>query len=160
SLKLNPSGRGMIVHTFSNGGGLQLLILSELLESRLKDIDASLQGLQYLRIPIALIFDSLPGCLQRTGNSEIFSDTPTPRLYAYSDTDEVVAHESVEEHLEGIRTILNVRAERFTGSRHVSHAKKDPKRYWSAVEGLWNEALHEAKVSLVPRVVYCQFLLA
>ncbi|KAI3613654.1 duf829 domain protein [Moniliophthora roreri] len=41
--------------------------------------------------------DVLPGCT--------FS---TPRLYAYSDTDEVVAHESVEEHLEGIRTEVRV----------------------------------------------------
>ncbi|KAI3613655.1 hypothetical protein WG66_013498, partial [Moniliophthora roreri] len=86
---LNTSGRGMIVHTFSNGmctfnfnemakvarlrfPRLQLLTLSELLVSRLKDIEASLQNLQYHRcVPIALIFDSLPRRVKRPGMRSI-----------------------------------------------------------------------------------------
>ncbi len=67
----------------------------------------------------------------------------TPRLYIYSDGDEIVASGAVEEHVtEAKAKGLNVRAEKFGNeSKHVAHARADPKRYWGAVERVWREAL-------------------
>ncbi|PSR71281.1 hypothetical protein PHLCEN_2v12795 [Hermanssonia centrifuga] len=62
----------------------------------------------------------------------------TPRLYLYGDGDEVVRAHSIEGHIAAAKQLgLNVQAELFHGSPHVSHARKDPERYWGAVKSLW-----------------------
>lgn len=67
----------------------------------------------------------------------------TPRLYIYSDGDEIVAMGAVEAHAAEARVRgLNVHTENFGGeSKHVAHSRADPKRYWGAIERVWREAL-------------------
>ena len=36
-----------------------------------------------------------------------------------------------------------VRVEKFSGTRHVGHAKADPERYWGAVSEMWGVAVGE-----------------
>ena len=65
----------------------------------------------------------------------------TPRLYLYSQADEMVPWTEVEEHAEEARKAgLDVRMERFEGSPHVAHARSDPERYWGAVKKVWEDA--------------------
>ena len=66
----------------------------------------------------------------------------TPRVYLYSDADQMVPAQAVEDHFTIARAQgLNVRAEHFHGSAHVSHARGDPQRYWGAIRKAWSEAL-------------------
>jgi hypothetical protein len=67
----------------------------------------------------------------------------TPRLYIYSDGDDMVASSVVEAHIEEAKKRgLNIHAEKFgKESKHVAHARTDPQRYWAAVERIWKEAL-------------------
>ena len=65
----------------------------------------------------------------------------TPRLYLYSQADEMVPWTEVEAHAEEARKAgLDVRMERFEGSPHVAHARTDPERYWGAVKKVWEDA--------------------
>ncbi|KAF4564073.1 hypothetical protein EYR36_003324 [Pleurotus pulmonarius] len=65
----------------------------------------------------------------------------TPRLYVYSDKDEMVRAKAVEAHLERMRgSGYRPRVEKFDGSLHVQHARSDPDRYWGAVRETWFEA--------------------
>ncbi|KAF9449759.1 hypothetical protein P691DRAFT_702658 [Macrolepiota fuliginosa MF-IS2] len=67
----------------------------------------------------------------------------TPRLYIYSEGDDLVAASAVEEHIADAREKgLNVQAEKYgKESRHVAHARTDPGRYWGAIGRIWEEAL-------------------
>lgn len=66
----------------------------------------------------------------------------TPRLYLYSDTDLVIPSKAVEEHIaEAKQEGFDVQAELFHGSAHVSHARKDPERYWGAIRSVWDKAV-------------------
>ena len=66
----------------------------------------------------------------------------TPRLYIYSDTDKLVNHKHVAEHIANAKELgLNVRGEYFKGSPHVAHARADPDRYWDAIRKVWVEAI-------------------
>ncbi|KAF7794124.1 hypothetical protein EIP86_005254 [Pleurotus ostreatoroseus] len=70
----------------------------------------------------------------------------TPRLYVYSDADEMVPADAVEEHIADAKQKGRiVHVEKYHGSLHVSHARKDPERYWGAVQGLWSEAVKLSK---------------
>lgn len=64
------------------------------------------------------------------------------RTYIYSDEDALVPSADVEEHAhQAIDRGFNVRLEKFKGSQHVAHAKKDPERYWRLVRQTWNGGL-------------------
>lgn len=68
-------------------------------------------------------------------------DARSPRLYMYSEQDEMVRWGDVEDHAaEGARHGLRVRLERFADSPHVAHARTDPARYWGAVGRTWEDA--------------------
>ena len=70
----------------------------------------------------------------------------TPRLFIYSDSDQVVPAHAVETAVELAKEAdLNVSTEKFHGSAHVSHARKDSGKYWSAIEKAWAEALEAAR---------------
>jgi pimeloyl-ACP methyl ester carboxylesterase len=61
-----------------------------------------------------------------------------PRLYIYSDNDEMVSDEDVEWHAKlakeaGYVTYL----EKFVGSKHVAHMLQDKERYWRVIQELW-----------------------
>ena len=63
-----------------------------------------------------------------------------PRLYLYSQVDEMVPWMEVEAHAEGARKAwLDVRMERFRGSAHVAHARTDLERYWGMVKKVWED---------------------
>ena len=70
-----------------------------------------------------------------------WTNVKTPRLYIYSDNDQLVAQKDVAEHIAEAKELgFNVRAEYFKGSSHVSHARLDPDRYWDAVRNVWADA--------------------
>ena len=75
-----------------------------------------------------------------------WTDERTPREYLYSSTDRGVRSSAVEEHIaEAKEKGLAVREEKFVGSSHVAHVRKDPTKYWNAIEAVWVEALKSHK---------------
>ena len=89
-----------------------------------------------------------------TGTRRKLNDTDGPfiaagikRIYIYSESDELVPYQEVEEHAHEARDIYDnqfggsghdqVQFEKFEGSKHVAHAVKDPDRYWSIIKKLW-----------------------
>lgn len=68
-------------------------------------------------------------------------DVGTPRMYIYSEKDDMVEWNDVEEHIEDAKGKgYRVEAERYTESSHAAHMVFDPVRYWLAVERLWKGA--------------------
>ena len=66
--------------------------------------------------------------------------TRVPRLYIASKADVMSPFDEVLSHIEASRRAgIDVRAEIFESSNHVSHAKEDPERYWTAVKRLWRD---------------------
>lgn len=61
-----------------------------------------------------------------------------PRLYLYSKADEVVDWKDVEKHARAKKPSVWVDMVKFDRSDHVRHIQEDRKRYWDAIEGLWN----------------------
>ncbi|RPA71442.1 hypothetical protein BJ508DRAFT_419920 [Ascobolus immersus RN42] len=60
------------------------------------------------------------------------------RQFVYSETDEMVWYKDVEEHIAKEKEAdLEVRVDKFEGSRHVAHAKGEPERYWKVVDDFW-----------------------
>ncbi|KAJ6483682.1 hypothetical protein DFH09DRAFT_1211909 [Mycena vulgaris] len=69
-------------------------------------------------------------------------DRTTPRLYLYSDTDQVCLASDVKSHIAVAKEKgLNVREEGFSGSQHVLHARLYPERYWHALHSTWRDAV-------------------
>jgi hypothetical protein len=65
----------------------------------------------------------------------------TPRLYLYSENDELIATDAVEEHAgKAVAKGWDVKLEKFAESKHVSHARMYPERYWGAIKALWVES--------------------
>ncbi len=68
-----------------------------------------------------------------------------PRLYVCSKVDEITDFNAVQTHVEEARRAgLDTRVEVYEKSPHVSHARTDPERYWSAVQQLWRDARQRA----------------
>ncbi|KAJ6520798.1 hypothetical protein DFH09DRAFT_226579 [Mycena vulgaris] len=66
--------------------------------------------------------------------------TQAPRVYIYSATDSMVPAESVEKHISVLRKSspsCDIEVEKFTGSQHILHERKDPVRYWNAARRAW-----------------------
>jgi hypothetical protein len=60
------------------------------------------------------------------------------RTYIYSETDALVGHEDLEAQAAEAKILgFDVRMEKFDGSLHVAHARKDEARYWGAVQETW-----------------------
>lgn len=73
----------------------------------------------------------------------------TPRLYVFSKTDRLTPTTEVLSHIrEAKRLGLDVRTEVFENSPHVSHARVDPDRYWSAVANIWKDATRKTAAKL------------
>lgn len=61
------------------------------------------------------------------------------RAYVYSREDRLVGWEAVERHADGAdERGFVVRRERFEGSEHVAHARRDWERYWRVVWEVWD----------------------
>ncbi|KAI0343173.1 hypothetical protein BDW22DRAFT_1242162 [Trametopsis cervina] len=64
-----------------------------------------------------------------------------PRLYMCSKTDQVSRISAILSHVEECRKAgFDVRTEIFDDTPHVSHAIREPRRYWDAVQQLWIDA--------------------
>jgi hypothetical protein len=60
------------------------------------------------------------------------------RGYIYSEQDELISFQDVEEHaLVARKKGLEVELAKFEGSVHVGHLRHDPERYWSTIEEIW-----------------------
>jgi hypothetical protein len=60
------------------------------------------------------------------------------RTYIYSETDGLVNYKDIESHADEAKSNgFNVRMEKFEGSAHVSHARKDESKYWEIVRSTW-----------------------
>ncbi|KAJ7782642.1 hypothetical protein B0H16DRAFT_1446946 [Mycena metata] len=71
------------------------------------------------------------------------ADGYAPRLYIYSEDDQLMPFAAVEQHIERLKAnpSSNVTVEKFSGSQHVQHERHDRERYWNAVYALWDRAL-------------------
>jgi hypothetical protein len=58
-----------------------------------------------------------------------------PRVYLYSDSDEVIKSEEIYTHAGIAKTLgySGLKEEVFTGTGHCGHVIADPERYWAAV---------------------------
>lgn len=97
------------------------------------------------------MFPELRETLHTANTLALPSSSPTPncapRLYVYSASDKIVRFDLVEAHIEEARERgLDVVVERFETSAHVSHARKDPGRYWGAVEKMWFKVVAESQM--------------
>ena len=73
-------------------------------------------------------------------NTKSLVDVETPRLYIYSEADDMVAWQFVEEHIEEAKKQgYVVDREKFLESSHCGHLMIDEKRYWEAVQRLWSK---------------------
>jgi len=65
----------------------------------------------------------------------------TPRLYLYSEKDELIAPEAVRQHAgKAAAKGFNVKLEKFSESKHVSHARTYPERYWGEIKTVWERS--------------------
>ncbi|KAJ7045943.1 hypothetical protein C8F04DRAFT_939792, partial [Mycena alexandri] len=71
------------------------------------------------------------------------ADGYAPRLYIYSEDDQMIPFTAVEKHIEGLKAnpSFDVTVEKFSGSQHVQHERHDRERYWNAVYTLWDRSL-------------------
>ncbi|KIW00154.1 uncharacterized protein PV09_08330 [Verruconis gallopava] len=61
--------------------------------------------------------------------------TSAPRVYIYSKTDRMVGWKDVEYNANLAKENgYSVRTERYENTEHVGHLRKDPERYWEAVQ--------------------------
>ncbi|KAF5622255.1 transmembrane 53-B [Fusarium tjaetaba] len=61
------------------------------------------------------------------------------RTYIYSEGDELIDYRDLEaQAAEAEKMGFDVHMEKFDGSLHVAHARKDEARYWSAVQKTWS----------------------
>ena len=94
------------------------------------------------------------------------SDYSTPRLYIFSEGDELVDCREIEAHLGRMGDVVVesrketsphlrdsedvIIVERFgPESAHIKHVRTDPLRYWNAVDHLWKRTLGEKRDVLV-----------
>jgi hypothetical protein len=76
--------------------------------------------------------------LCREMNDEDVFDKGVPRVYLYSQVDEMVGCEEVEEHAAiARRKGWDVTMVRFESSTHCGHVREDEGRYWGAILEAW-----------------------
>jgi Eukaryotic protein of unknown function (DUF829) len=93
--------------------------------------------------------------LRKDLNNENVFRSKRGRVYIYSKEDEIVDWIDVESHAmdakEKIGTNEEVNLERWEGSTHVAHRRKDPKRYWDVIRKLW-EGSEEKEIVIKSRL--------
>ncbi|KAM0082362.1 hypothetical protein ACKRZS_005434 [Fusarium odoratissimum] len=61
------------------------------------------------------------------------------RTYIYSEEDELIDYKDLEaQAAEAEKLGFDIHLEKFDGSLHVAHARKDEARYWSVVQKTWS----------------------
>lgn len=68
----------------------------------------------------------------------------TCRSYIYSEADELVYHQDVDEHADHAEAngYVVIRREKLIDSQHVSHARSHPDIYWALVKDTWEAGQH------------------
>jgi hypothetical protein len=186
-----PDQPKVLIHAFSNGGGINLVHLSRLYHSiyriflphSLLVLDSAPGGHRYIseRSRWALVMTNalasvlpLPRFMLNAlasiwvffslGMAEVFGleneakfcrrclNDPAlfqggnGRLYVYSESDEVIGWEAVEEHAADAKGKgWKVSCEKYTDSAHVSHMRANPGKYWGDVAAAWDEAVRGRK---------------
>lgn len=81
--------------------------------------------------------DVLEFVREEMNDNTLFFNTAR-RCYLYSDTDDIIGWNDVEDHaIDAARKGWVVTSVKFEGSRHVGHIKQDPERYWDTIEKTW-----------------------
>ncbi|CZS90045.1 uncharacterized protein RAG0_01179 [Rhynchosporium agropyri] len=71
-------------------------------------------------------------------NTKMYFDTDAPRMYIYSEADDKVHWEFVEEHMRDGKALgYTVQGDRWVDSMHCGHLLADSDRYWKSVTALW-----------------------
>ncbi|CAE6346554.1 unnamed protein product [Rhizoctonia solani] len=100
---------------------------------------------KYLETLIIGPKEDLVARLHRELNEPKLLPQHIPRTYIYSDFDELIPAESVEEHARKAKDLIGggtgIRLVKFHGSSHVAHARQDPERYWNTVIKTWETSL-------------------
>lgn len=108
----------------------------------IKTIGIGFLHLFYWLYMFAYFVSRQPDLIEKTRqdlNNMTLMDIDTPRLYIYSEADDLVAWQHVEEHIEEARKLgFVVDSEKFDVSAHCGHLMRDEKRYWIAVQRLWS----------------------
>jgi hypothetical protein len=72
-------------------------------------------------------------------NDKSLFDLDAPRVYIYSEADDMVEPKDVEEHADEAKALgYTVSREKYLTSGHAAHMIQDPKRYWGIVQRLWS----------------------
>lgn len=89
---------------------------------------------------VSMVLGLLPNSLQgwyKSHNSDLANKTELKRVYIYSRNDALTEYKDVETHASEARTKgVSAVLERFDGSAHVAHLRKDEKRYWEIVKSV------------------------
>ncbi|KAI9643652.1 hypothetical protein NHQ30_008274 [Ciborinia camelliae] len=90
----------------------------------------------WVRIRILGLSDIL--AVYAKSHNDINKVQETRRVYIYSDMDKIVPVVDIENHAADAEAKgFHVKREKFIGSDHVAHARKDPDRYWRVVKEIW-----------------------
>ncbi|KAH6611704.1 hypothetical protein B0J18DRAFT_442034 [Chaetomium sp. MPI-SDFR-AT-0129] len=85
---------------------------------------------------------SAAGFSTRAVNDPALSDRTAKRLYLYSQADDIIGWEDIEEHAADARQKgWDVTTEMFEGTPHVGHMRAHPEQYWGAIAAAWEEAV-------------------
>jgi hypothetical protein len=96
--------------------------------------------LMFLAAHILGTVDVLEVVREEMNNTKLMAKTAR-RCYLYSETDDIIGWEDVEEHaIDAKRKGWAVTLVKFQGSSHVGHVKQDPEKYWNAIEKTWLES--------------------
>ncbi|GAA6041266.1 hypothetical protein JCM8097_001305 [Rhodosporidiobolus ruineniae] len=124
------------------------------LQTTLKAFTAGIRN-RFLRVPAMAFFTVVYGVMKLVDfirrrppvltRLSLYLNSPSfpsvPRLYLYSEADELVPFTDVEHHAaEAKKRGVEVKTVRFEGTPHVAHARAEPERYWGAVKTFWEEA--------------------
>ncbi|PVH91946.1 hypothetical protein DM02DRAFT_620225 [Periconia macrospinosa] len=74
----------------------------------------------------------------KSHNNHPANSTELRRVYIYSPADTIVAYRDVESHAKEAKAKgFSVVLEKYEGSAHVAHVRKDESRYWQIVKKTW-----------------------
>ncbi|CAJ2501954.1 Uu.00g048070.m01.CDS01 [Anthostomella pinea] len=135
----------LLVHMFSNGGSSNI---ANLISHAVAVVSVGLPSLQRLIITpvlyalatlwsVGIALGLLPDSLSdwgRAHNHDAGNTTEVRRVYIYSPSDDMIDYRVVEAHAAEARARgFSVELERYEGSAHVAHLRKDESRYWQIV---------------------------
>lgn len=105
------------------------------------------RGLCALFIAVTSLYSTLVGregpvaWTWKACNDDRCESGSAARLYLYGKEDDLVGWEDVERHAAEARVQgWTVHTELFARSHHVTHARVEPERYWTAISRSWDKA--------------------